>query len=395
MDAKTTKSNFNKTGTRQIGKAYNPHLKRKDAHLKQKMEESKYIEQDMNINMDKEDDGKKEDGREEVEKTKEDIAKNLLRNGYIDSFVDFFYLGWQKTPSLISAYEKGVEDEKVGEEGQENEENQFDGKADIADEKIERHSLSFDKLKAYKKHLMNSEYFIREASRKEKYSKDKENAASAQKFKDDMGNDIQNAVASYKKISDDTVGLAPIPIEAIYFIEKRINLSKTYNLPGAIINSLIDMGSCFEIIATSKAMNTSKNLKEEAQEVFETNSKGQGEDQTTKTQICTKLMDLYVKLAERQEKMKDYLKAIDLLNDYLKVLEKLIEGKSQDELNTPDYQKYLNDKTTTYLKIADLYYQQENYEKTLETLKNIDELNTINKDKNLSVSYFYINYFIG
>ena len=286
---------------------------------------------------------------------------------------------------ISSYYEKGEEDEKAKLE--ENEENEEEGKTDIPDDQIERHNLKFEDLKNYKKHLINAENYLREASRKEKYSKDKENPISAQKIRDEMGNDIQNAVTSYKKISDGTINLEGIPIEAIYFIEKRINLSKTYNLPDAIIHSLIDMGGCFENIATPKAMNTSKNLKEEAQEVFESNCKGQGEDQTTKTFIYTKLMDLYSSLAGKQEKMKDYLKAIELLNDYLKVLEKLMEGKSQDELSSPEYQDYLNKKTTSYLKIADLYFQQENYDKTLETLKNIDELNTINKDKNLSVKY--------
>ena len=32
--------------------------------------------------------------------SKEYFAKELIKNGYIDSYIDFFYLGWGKTPNL-------------------------------------------------------------------------------------------------------------------------------------------------------------------------------------------------------------------------------------------------------------------------------------------------------
>ncbi len=95
-------------------------------------------------------------------------------------------------------------------------------------------------------------------------------------------------------------------------------------------------------------------------------------------------MSLYSELAGKQEKMKEYLKAIELLEEYLKVLEKLMASEKGNKTNNEENQ---NNKTVNYLKIADLYYLNQDYEKTLETLDKIDELKTQNKDKStLSVS---------
>ena len=60
-------------------------------------------------------------------------------------------------------------------------------------------------------------------------------------------------------------------------------------------------------------------------------------------------MELYSDLAGKQEKMKSYLKAIDLLNAYLDVLKKLMEGESP---NKPSYEEHMNKRTAIYLKIA-------------------------------------------
>ncbi|MCQ2820966.1 MAG: hypothetical protein MJ252_27220 [archaeon] len=388
MEAKTTKSNFNKTGTRQIGRAYNPHLKKRDAQSNKKMEESKNDEQDILMKKQRAEEDNTKDGEELVEKTKEDIAKNLLKKGYIDSFIDFFYLGWQKTPSLISAYYERTADEEKA-KFEDNEENEGEAKTEINDELIPRHQLDFEKLKAYKKNLVSAENSLRKASVLERKSREIANPDEANKVKIEIPNDIQNAVNSYKKISDATINIGGIPVEAIYFIEKRINLSKTYNIPLAIIHSLIDMGGCFEKIPSQKASNTSKSLKEEAKEVFESNSQQQGEDQSTKTFVYTKLMDLYYTLSEKQEQMKEYENAIKLLNCYLEVLDKLMEGKSGEELNSPEYLDNVNKKTASYLKIADLYYLQEKYDDTVATLGKIDELNTFSKEKTLTVKYYY------
>ena len=120
-----------------------------------------------------------------------------------------------------------------------------------------------------------------------------------------------HAIEHYKKISDQTIYETGIPIEAIYFIEKRIKLSKRYKLHSPEIYSLIDMGGCFEKISTQKAMNTSKRLKEEAKKVYEDNLQSNNNDSNIKNSsdlelknfIYTKLMSLYSDLANKQENL--------------------------------------------------------------------------------------------
>ena len=84
--------------TRQQGgfpKAYNPHLKR-NLKLK-KPQEDKKINQDAEILEQKE-------KKTQIIKDKEHFAKQLIENGYIDSYIDFFYLGWKKTPNIKKKY---------------------------------------------------------------------------------------------------------------------------------------------------------------------------------------------------------------------------------------------------------------------------------------------------
>ena len=73
-------------------KAYNPHLKH-NQKLKKNQEEDKKMNQQVEIIEQKE-------KNVPILLSKEYLAKQLIENGYIDSYIDFFYLGWKKTPNM-------------------------------------------------------------------------------------------------------------------------------------------------------------------------------------------------------------------------------------------------------------------------------------------------------
>ena len=73
-------------------KAFNPHLKKNKAMKKTQEEEKK-------INIEVEPLEPKEKSIP-ILISKEYLARQLIENGYIDSYIDFFYLGWKKTPNI-------------------------------------------------------------------------------------------------------------------------------------------------------------------------------------------------------------------------------------------------------------------------------------------------------
>ena len=108
------KPSMNRTSTKQITKAYNPHLKRTKAQIKSKEEVSKTEEEEINKI--------KENRENTIILSKEYLAKELIKEGYINSFVDFFYLRWQKTPNMKSKYISGEDEEQIEDQKQEGEE---------------------------------------------------------------------------------------------------------------------------------------------------------------------------------------------------------------------------------------------------------------------------------
>lgn len=89
-----TKGNNKQSGG--FPKAYNPHLKRHQK-LKKNEEEDKKLNQEVEIMEQKE-------KNVPILLNKEYLAKQLIENGYIDSYIDFFYLGWKKTPNIKKKY---------------------------------------------------------------------------------------------------------------------------------------------------------------------------------------------------------------------------------------------------------------------------------------------------
>ena len=333
-----------------FSKAYNPHLKKFQKAKKQ--EEAKTENEPLIQNQ-----GEKINS---ILLTKEYFAKELLKNGYIDSYVDFFYLGWKKTPNLKKKYieEEAEENNKEEDLKEKSEENESDIIED--DIRIPRHEFSIQTLNGFFAKLIKAENASRDAEME--------------------GDNLENeeTINEYYSIRNDTINDLGIPIEAIYFNQKCIDISKKFQLTESLIQSYIFMGGCFDKTSNNPIdMNISKNLKEKAREIFQKNL--QGQNYPLESTIYRALINLYKELANQQEQMKNYNKAIDILNKHLEVLDSLmsISDKIKDGLS----EKELEDKKTeSYLKIANIYYRMKDYDHTLETLNKMPNI----KNENIS-----------
>ena len=328
--------------TRQQGgfpKAYNPHLKR--IKLK-KPQEDKKINQETEI-------------LEQKEKNtsiinKEQLAKKLIENGYIDSYIDFFYLGWKKTPNIKKKYtEKKSENED--EEEQKLDEN-YEEETIEEDINIPRHDYSFDNLEGFYYKLKEAEDALRKSELEQDRKYDEE------------------AIEKYNTIRNETL-YQGIPLEAIYFNQKCIDIAKKNNHTESLVQSLIYMGDCFDKTNLPSDMNISKNLKEEAKNIYK--EKLDGKNYALESSIYKALKDLYNELANQQEQSKNYKKAIELLNKLLEVLDtaKTISGKVKNCLTEKEIE---DKKTEAYLKIANIYYIIKDYDNTLATLDLIPDI---------------------
>ena len=344
-------------------RAYNPHLKKKgnkgQAYEEEKASNDQFAEE-----------------REKMSSiliSKEYFAKELIKNGYIDSYIDFFYLGWGKTPNLKQSYSDRNKEEKIeneNEEDQKEEEEEID-EIEI-DQNIPRHEYNIQTLQVFYEKLTTAENALRVAE------KEKDNEL------------YKSAIEQYNSIRNDTIHDQGEPLEAIYFNQKCIDISKKYNLIEFQITSLIMMGGCFDKMSNPNDMNISKSLKEEARDIFTQNLSGQ--NYTLEASIYKALIELYNEIANQQEQMKNYTKAIDLLYKLLEVLDCL--NSISDNLKEGGMGQKENEdkKTETYLKISNLYYRINDYEHTIETLAKIANIKSDSGDSTLTVRNYYIIY---
>ena len=344
-------------------RAYNPHLKKKgnkgQAYEEEKASNDQFAEE-----------------REKMSSiliSKEYFAKELIKNGYIDSYIDFFYLGWGKTPNLKQSYSDRNKEEKIeneNEEDQKEEEEEID-EIEI-DQNIPRHEYNIQTLQVFYEKLTTAENDLRDAE------KEKDNEI------------YKSAIEQYNSIRNDTIHDQGEPLEAIYFNQKCIDISKKYNLIEFQITSLIMMGGCFDKMSNPNDMNISKSLKEEARDIFTQNLSGQ--NYTLEASIYKALIELYNEIANQQEQMKNYTKAIDLLYKLLEVLDCL--NSISDNLKEGGMGQKENEdkKTETYLKISNLYYRINDYEHTIETLAKIANIKSDSGDSTLTVRNYYIIY---
>ena len=344
-------------------RAYNPHLK------KNKNKGQAYEEEKANT-------GQFSEEREKMSSiliSKEYFAKELIKNGYIDSYIDFFYLGWGKTPNLKKTYSKinkESNNENENEEDQKDEEEEEIDELEI-DQSIPRHGYNIQTLNAFYEKLTTAENALRDAEMK------KDN------------NEYKAAIEQYNSIRNDTIHDQGEPIEAIYFNQKCIDISKKYNLIELHITSLIMMGGCFDKMSNPNDMNISKSLKEEARDIFSKNLSGQ--NYTLEASIYKALIELYNEIANQQEQMKNYSKAIELLYDLLEVLECLNKISSHLKEGGMGEKENEDKKTETYLKISNLYYRIADYDHTIETLSKIANIKSDSGDSTLTVRKILFN----
>ncbi len=338
-------------------KAYNPHLK-KNQKIKKPQEEDKKINQEAEMIEQKE-------KNIPILLNKEYLAKQLIENGYIDSYIDFFYLGWKKTPNIKKKYSERKEEGEEEEEqklDENNEEEQIE-----EDINIPRHEYSLDILEGFYYKLKEAEDALRKSELEQDPKYDEE------------------AIEKYNTIRNETL-YQGIPLEAIYFNQKFIDIAKKNNHTESLVQSLIYMGDCFDKTNLPSDMNISKNLKEEAKNIYK--EKLDGKNYALESSIYKALKDLYNELANQQEQSKNYKKAIELLHKLLEVLEtaKSITGKVKNGLTEKEIE---DKKTEAYLKIANIYFIIKDYDNTLATL---DLIPDIKKEdySSLTVSKIYL-----
>ena len=183
-------------------------------------------------------------------------------------------------------------------------------------------------------------------------------------------NEVQNEGTKYNIIRNDTL-YQGIPLEAIYFNKKCIDIAKKNGHTESLIKSLIYMGDCFDKSKLPSDMNISKKFKEEAKDIYK--EKLDGKNYPLEMSIYKALKDLYSELATQQEQSKNYKKAIELLNKLLEVLDtaKTISGKVKNCLTEKEIE---DKKTEAYLKIANIYYIIKDYDNTIATLDLIPDI---------------------
>ena len=337
-------------------KAFNPHL-RKNKNIKKVQEEEKKAVQDAEILEQKE-------KNNPILISKEYLARQLIENGYIDSYIDFFYLGWKKTPNIKNIYtEKNQEEEEEEPKEEENaEENQLQ-----EDQLIPRNDFNLNNLENFYYKLKEAEDYLRKTE-----------------LEGDSKYDIE-AIDKYNIIRNDTLHQG-VPLESIYFNKKCIDIAKKNGHTESLIKSLIYMGDCFDKSNLPSDMNISKRLKEEAKDIYK--QKLDGQNYPLEMSIYKALKDL----------SKNYKKAIELLNKLLEVLDtaKNILNKINEKNKVGFTEKEIEDmKTEAYLKIANIYYIIKDYDNTIATLDLIPNIKTENYSS-LTVSYIYfiiLNYY--
>ena len=94
---------------------------------------------------------------------KSSLAKELIKNGYIDSYIDFFYLGWKKTPNIKKKYSEKKENDEEDQKVEENSEEELSED----DRNIPRHDYNLDILEGFYYKLKEAEDALRKSEREQ------------------------------------------------------------------------------------------------------------------------------------------------------------------------------------------------------------------------------------
>ncbi len=273
--------------------------------------------------------------------TKESLAESLIKEGHIDSFVDFFYISSRKTPDIKSKYEK--EHNIIIETHQ---------------ERTLAHNYELTYLKGIKNNLVEAENALRDGN-------------------------IIKAINHYKELVTYIQYTQDIP-GPMYFVQKCINLSKRYDLIKQLIDALIEMGNRFDNTFIPEDLILSMSFKEEAKKLYKHLSERQSlrddqKDYDLEKKIYTSLIDLYKDLSIKAENQNNFDKAIEYLNKQLENLQMLPQITSHT--NEKDKEKYyIEQQIEVYLKIANLNFKMRYYDATLECLGILKPLISDNSD---------------
>lgn len=150
---------------------------------------------------------------------KNSYSKLLLEGGYIDSFIDYFYLANTKTPDIITKYKR--------------ENNFYVEGGETSNRQIEH---SMQNLKQCYSYFITAEDYLRNNQVEKAIDIYMEDVRKILFYNKDDEKAKQNSGAMDSP--QDIIG-------SVYIIQKSINLSKRYQLLNKLINALNKMGICF------------------------------------------------------------------------------------------------------------------------------------------------------
>jgi tetratricopeptide (TPR) repeat protein len=261
----------------------------------------------------------------------------LLENGYVDSFIDYFYIANAKTPNIKEKYEK-------------------DFNIPISTtRKIDYYNYGLEDLRLLKEKLANAEELLRRGQ-------------------------VSQAVEYYYSIRQkifhkDNIG-------SIYFNQKCIYLSNRYKLTKHLIKYFISMGTLFSNTQNTDDFLLSLFFKEEAKKLF----KLLGEkDDALEIEILESLVILYKELVTQNECQENFQKTMEYLRKQLDNLESLIGIMSKHKDKSEKEREHYDSLFSVFLKIAQLYYKQGSYEDVLDTLATLmQKIEQIPSDRDIN-----------
>jgi len=284
---------------------------------------------------------------------KHSILKDALKDGFIDSYVDLFYLVSRKTPDLKSKYQE-------------------DHRIQNTEVRTLSYKYPFKDLVDLKRMLIKSEQCLRIGV----INKENKNLRD---------NNISCAIETYNDIAN-LVFHADL-YASIYFVQKGIVLSVRYDLSKQIIQTLILMGKRFDNTYNSNDYEISKKFKEDAHKLFQ---KMEIKDPELESSIYENLINIYNDISIKKEYQSNFEDAIACLKNQSMNIIKLLNIIKEYLHDDKKEKSYLEQQIVVNLKIANLNFKLKNYSETLDCLQDLDKLIEPNIDPmNVSWIIFY------
>jgi tetratricopeptide (TPR) repeat protein len=260
-----------------------------------------------------------------------------LKEGFIDSYVDLFYLVSRKTPDLKSKYQE-------------------EHKIENTEIRTLTYKYPYKDLVEIKKLLIKSEQNLR-------------NGLINKDHKENRNENISSAIEIYSEIAN--LVFHPDLYASIYFVQKGILLSVRYDLSKEIIQTLILMGKRFDNTYNSSDYEISKKFKEDAQKLYE---KLDVKDPQLEFSIYENLINIYNEISIKKENQGYYEEAIACLKNQSVNIAKLLEIIKENLRDEKKEKYYLEQQVVVNLKVANMNYKLKNYSETLDFLEHLERL---------------------